>query len=335
MRSAHFRQGRIKKGSSVMQFSVIIVSYRSALCIAECLASVRNQLEAEAELIVVDNASPDETVRVVRNLGPESRLIENRDNLGFGRACNQGFAASRGRFLFMLNPDAWLEQPDGLARVKSAMEEHPRWGLAGTRITSSDGRTESPPATSYPDERYAHCDFSGLPGNIAWVMGASMVIRREAFAKMDGFDPDFFLSSEETDLCLRARQHGWEIGYVPEVTVRHIGMASERGRDPGEAWLHRMTGLLRFWSKHYPPEDARRLARKDWLRASLRRDWYYVVGRLGGQASDAWLKHRKYAGVSEAARRFLDAGPGDSTTSRPRATSCAQQKLWGRTGAEG
>ncbi|HWV98715.1 MAG TPA: glycosyltransferase family 2 protein [Candidatus Acidoferrum sp.] len=317
-----------------MQFSVIIVSYCSAPWIAACLGSIRKQVGAEAELIVVDNASPDETVRVVRNLGAESRLIENRQNLGFGRACNQGFEASRGRLLFMLNPDARLEQPDGLARLKSAMEEHPRWGLAGTRITSPDGCSESSPATCYPQERYARCDFSGLPGNIAWVMGASMVIRREAFAKVNGFDPGFFLSSEETDLCLRARQQGWEIGYVPEVTVWHIGMASERGRDPGETWLHRMTGLLRFWSKHYPPEDVRRLARKDWLRASLRRNWYYVAGRFRGPASDAWLKHRKYAGISEAARRLLSARPSKSATSRKRPANDPQRGRRQNYGAE-
>jgi len=296
-----------------MQFSVIIVSYCSAPCIRKCLASIRNQVGAEVEVILVDNASPDETVRVVKELGGEIRLIENRENVGFGRACNQGFAASRGRLLFMLNPDAKLRRPDDLARLSRAMEEHPRWGLAGTHIASPDGLRESPPATSYPDERHAHRDFSGLPGTIAWVMGASMVIRREAFAQVDGFDPGFFLSSEETDLCLRLRQQGWEIGYVPEVTVHHIGMASEHGRDPSETWLCRMTSMTRFWSKHYSPKDVRWLVRKEWLRASFRREWYRFAARLGGQASHAWHQYRRYVGISEAVRRLLFASPGNST----------------------
>jgi GT2 family glycosyltransferase len=278
-------------------------------------------------LLVVDNASGDDTVRLIRELGANIHLMANRENTGFGRACNQAFAASHGRFLFLLNPDAHLEQRDGLARLCRALEEHPRWGLAGTQVIRSDGQPEPPPPTTYPEQHRVNCDFSHLPGTLAWVFGASMIIRREAFAAVEGFDPGFFLSSEETDLCLRVRQHGWEIGFVPEVSVRHIGMASERGSDPYDTWLRRMPGLLRFWAKHYPPEEVRRLARRDWFRASFRRQWYGVIARVRGPKSGAWLKHRRYAGISEAARQFLRAGPGNSATPHPARPSTAKHSL--------
>jgi GT2 family glycosyltransferase len=310
-----------------MDISSIIVTYNSAPCITACVRSLLGQEGVRAELIVVDNASVDDTVRVVRNLGASLHLIANRENVGFGRACNQAFAASQGRFLFLLNPDAHLEQRDGLARLCRALEEHPRWGLAGTRIISQDRPTEACGNTKYPDQDRFPCDFSTLPGALAWVFGASMIIRREGFVAVDGFDLGFFLYYEETDLCLRMRQHGWEIGFIPEVTVRHIGGASEHGNDPYETWLRHMTGLHRFWSKHYPPRAVRRLVRRDWFRASFRRQWYRVMVRFHGPASRAWNKHRKYAAISEASRHFLTAGDGHSAITHQAPLSTAKHSL--------
>ena len=139
-----------------------------------------------------------------------------------------------------------------------------------------------------------------------------MLIRREVFAAVQGFDPGFFLSSEETDLCLRIRQRGWEIGFVPEVSIRHIGMASERSFDPYETWLRRLPGMHRFWAKHYPAAEVRRLVRRDLFRARFRERWYGLMARFQGRGSSAWLKHRRYAGICEASRRFLAGRRGDS-----------------------
>lgn len=296
-----------------LDVSVIVVTYNSAPCIRECLDSVLVQQGAGFEIIVVDNASTDETVSILRGIVSPNRLLANQDNIGFGRGCNQGFGASAGRFLLLLNPDARLSEPDSLARLCRIMERNTRWGLAGTRVTESDGAVECPPSETYPDEHRAHCDFSHLPGKIAWVFGASMFIRREVFAAVGGFDPGFFLSSEETDLCLRIRQQGWEVGFVPEITAQHIGAASERGIDPYDTWRRRVPGIYRFWSKHYPAADARWLVRRDWFRARFRQHWYGAMARFGGRDSRAWRQHRRYAGISEAARLFL-AAPAANTT---------------------
>jgi GT2 family glycosyltransferase len=299
--------------------SIIVVTYNSAPCIKECLDSVLMQQGARFEIIIVDNASTDETVSVVRGMSAPIRLLANQENIGFGRGCNQGFDISAGRFLLLLNPDARLSERDSLARLCRIMEQNGRWGLAGTRVTESGGTVECPPSPSYPDEHRAHCDFSHLPGKIAWVFGASMFIRREVFAAVGGFDPGFFLSSEETDLCLRIRQQGWEIGFVPEITAQHIGAASERGKDPYDTWRRRVPGIYRFWSKHYPPADARRLVRRDWFRARFRQHWYGALVWFAGTESRAWRQHRRYAGIGEAARLFLDTrqqsfSAGDSSS---------------------
>jgi GT2 family glycosyltransferase len=291
------------------QVSTVVVTYNSAGCIEACLRSLLRQEHITSEIIVVDNHSTDETVRVVRHCGSGVRLLANQTNVGFGRACNQGADISHGQLLYFLNPDAQFERPDGLARLCQVMEQNPSWGLAGTRVLSPDGANEAAPAMDYPSQRHCRRDFSQLPGKIAWVLGASMLVRREIFAALGGFDPQFFLYSEETDLCLRIRQYGLEIGFVPEVTVRHIGQVSERGNDQYQTRLRSMTGLHLFWAKHYPPEDVLRMVRRDWLRASFRREWYALMARFRGPASRAWLKHREYAAVSEASRRFLQSTP--------------------------
>ena len=314
---------------SNVEISVITVTYNSAECIGTSLNALREQQGVRAEIIVIDNASSDNTVSVVRSLAGV-KLLANRDNVGFGRGCNQGFEASRGRFLFMLNPDACLEQKDGLTRLCRTMEEHPTWGLAGTRILSGDGQSETGPAMNYPDQRHARCDFSNLPGEIAWVLGASLFLRREVFSAVGGFDPGFFLYGEETDLCLRIRKLGHEIGFVPEVTVRHIGGVSERGNDPYETRLRSMAGLHRFWMKHYPPDNVLHMIRRDRFRATLRREWYALVGRLGGPSSKAWIKHREYAAISEASRRFLKAHSA-GLGARPESKACAETNVPGRT----
>ena len=289
--------------------TAVVVTYNSAPCIAACIESLRRQERIHVEIVIVDNHSADESVQVVHNCGPGVRLFTNETNLGFGRACNQGADAGHGRFLFFLNPDAQLERADGLWGLCQTMEQNPGWGLAGTRVLSPDGTNEAAPATDYPSQRHCRRDFSSLPGKIAWVLGASMIVRREVFAVLGGFDPQFFLYSEETDLCLRVRQHCLEIGFVPDVTVRHIGQVSERGNDQYETRLRSMSGLHRFWAKHYPAEDVLKMVRRDWLRASFRRQWYALMARFGGRDSRAWTKHREYAAVSEASRRFLQSTP--------------------------
>src|SRR5256885_866935 len=232
-----------------MDVSVITVTYNSAASIIDCLNSVRAQQGVEREILVIDNASSDHTVNVVLGLQANLTLIENHENVGFGRACNQGFAISKGRYIYLLNPDAQLIGTDALATLCRALSEHAHWGMAGSRVVSATGE-EKRPATTYPDQSHVRKDFSELPGKIAWVVGASIMIKREVYAELGGFDPDFFLYSEETDFCLRLRERGYEIGLVEDVAVRHIGGASARGRHPDEVRNRRPQGVQLFLRKH-------------------------------------------------------------------------------------
>src|SRR5689334_9970978 len=148
------------------EVSVITVTYNSAACIGECLASLRAQQGVEIELIVVDNASSDDTLAVARQSGLGIRLIANPENRGFGAACNQGFAASQGRFAYLINPDAQLLGHNALDLLCRALGEHPRWGLAGTAILAANGKPKGPPNSDYPARSLTRSNFSHLPGQI-------------------------------------------------------------------------------------------------------------------------------------------------------------------------
>jgi hypothetical protein len=281
--------------------SVIIVTYNSAGCIAACVESVLAQQGVTFEVIVVDNASTDETPARLKNLA--CRVISAGGNLGFGRGNNLGFGVSSGRYIYLLNPDAQLTEKNSLAVLCRAMDAHPQWGMAGTRVLSK--KVESPPATGYPGARHVRRDFSKLPGKIAWIVGASMMIRRDAYEKLGGFDPRFFLYSEETDFCLRLRELGLEIGHVPEVSVAHIGAASEDARDPYEVAARKLRGLILFREKHYPADDCVRLATRDLRRARFRAIWNGLLARLQPPQSEAWKKSRNYRAVSDVSREYL------------------------------
>ena len=286
-----------------MDISVIVVTYNSANQIATCLQSVLKQTGVTFEVVVVDNASADTTLSQLANF--DVRVIANQENLGFGRGNNLGFVTSCGRYIYLLNPDARLVEKNCLAELCRHMDASPRCGMAGTLVRSADGNSNNLSSTTYPGARHVRRDFSQLPGNIAWILGASMIIRRELYEKLGGFDPGFFLYSEETDLCLRMRELGFEIGYVPEVVVEHVGAASEDTRDPYDVALRKMKGLLRFRQKHYAADDCVRLARRDLWRARLRASCNCWLAVFQTTRASAWKKKRNYQAVRDVSRDYL------------------------------
>ncbi len=305
-----FNSGRFSNTLSQQQFpmldiSVIIVTYNSSRCIQACLDSLSCQKGASYEVIVVDNTSSDDTVlKVQRN---HCLLLQNEENIGFGRACNLGMSRSTGRYIFLLNPDAILTNEGDLAEVCRLMDENLQWGLSGAKVLSSNGSLESPPAREYPGQKHVQRDFSKLPGSISWVIGAALVIRRDLCLRLGGFDPAYFLYSEETDLCLRIRELGYEIGWMDNIVVRHIGGESEKGVDPFDTACRKLRGLLTFRTKHYTAEECGFLANRDRRRSFLRMLTNGFIAFLRGKKSREWEKYRTYRGVWETSRDYLNS----------------------------
>ncbi|MBP9726796.1 MAG: glycosyltransferase family 2 protein [Gammaproteobacteria bacterium] len=250
---------------------IIIVTYFSAKQIRDCVESLAMQtIFSQCRIWIVDNASKDETLAVCEKLiAPNITLIPLQTNIGFGRAVNEAAKYAAGEFIYLLNPDAILKTKDDLAKLIEFANAHPSAGVIGSRVVEPTGK-EIMPRRDYPKEKKMSTSLGNLPGDIAWVIGASLLIRTTVFNQVQGFDPDFFLYGEEVDLCLRVRKQGFEIAWDADVTVGHIGSASADQLPSYQKKVLKMKGLYLFLQKHYPSNEVSRVMRRDARRALFR-----------------------------------------------------------------
>ncbi len=249
--------------------SVIIVNYNTAGLLAKCLRSIQADAPRKTEIVVVDNASRDRSVQLIREKFPDVRLIANNHNAGFAKANNQAAKSTTGRYLYFLNPDTELKS-GALRAMCNFMDSHPDIGLAGTRIVNPDGSPQPSVDNHYPGERYAKGDLKDLKGEIAWVLGASMIMDRGLFEELRGFDEAFFLYGEEQDLCLRVREAGFRIGYIPDAVVVHWGGKSETGVPAVQVWNKKLDAEFVFYHKHYSNKAIRLIRLKNLIQAFWR-----------------------------------------------------------------
>ncbi|MBN2387840.1 MAG: glycosyltransferase family 2 protein [Anaerolineales bacterium] len=208
--------------------SVIIVGYNSRRHLEYGLAGIVASLGAQDELILVDNASSDGSADWVRQAFPSVQLVVSKANLGFGGANNLGVERACGEFVVFINPDTSVD-PGWLEALLQALQDDPQVQLATSRIVLMDD-----PATINACGNDVHlsgitlcrgmgqpADEFALPGSVGAVSGAAFGMRRNLFLELDGYDADFFLYMEDTDLALRARLVGAQSVYVPSSIVRH------------------------------------------------------------------------------------------------------------------
>lgn len=249
--------------------SIILVSYNTVALLRDCLASVEPQLGPHDEVIVVDNASSDGSADMVKSSYPDTVLVASETNLGFGRANNHAISIAKSDLLWLLNPDTRLE-PNALADAVAFMVENPAIGMAGTALINPDGSSQSSVEYRYPGQAYAKSTIGHLPGDIAWVMGASIIARRDVLKTVGGFDEQFFLYGEEVDLCLMVRKAGWPIGFVEDSVVIHHGGESERGETSGAVLEKKFNAEMLFYRKHYSEASIRKIKRKNRIQAAWR-----------------------------------------------------------------
>jgi GT2 family glycosyltransferase len=238
--------------------------------IGMCLDSLGLDTDPSREVFVVDNASTDGGAEMVRNRYPLVHLTVNKENRGFAAANNQVLPLCRGRYLYYLNPDAKLTGPGLLEKCIRFMEARPGVGLAGTRLINPDGTPQKSISWRYPGQKFAMSEMEGLKGEIACVLGASMVARTDLIRRIGGFDEEFSLYGEDQNLCLRIRRAGYEIGFVDDVVVIHYGGQSERESVPAEVWKKKTRAEYLFYRKHYLPGTIVRIRRADVIKARFR-----------------------------------------------------------------
>ncbi len=260
-----------------MDLSVIIVTYNSEPYIDACLRSLEATLDPRTvEVCVVDNASTDATCRIVRRHADRVHLVANPHNLGFAAALNRGLAATRGRHVLWLNPDATLEN-GGAPVLVAYLDEHPEVGIVGPKILDPDGRLQRSarafPSYDWPlghrhgwltrlfpanpfSSRYLLADLDpSAVRDVDWVSGACLVHRREVAERLGGLDERFFMYCEDVDFCLRARRAGWTVRYHPALIVRHHVAGSTRQQST-RMLLERHRSLWRYYRKHFPRNPA-------------------------------------------------------------------------------
>jgi GT2 family glycosyltransferase len=261
--------------------TVAIVSYNVAALLERCISSVYAagpELDVPLDLVVVDNASSDDSALRVRTRCPQARLIANPTNVGFGAACNQALA-SAGRSILFLNPDAELA-PGALRALLDRLGACPRAALVGPRLVFPDGRPQ-PSRRRHASlaallvehtplewrgrrwrvlERLQRAHYAGEPERgaepVPWVSGACLLARTEALRQCGGFDPAFFMYFEEVDLSRRLAAHGWETWYEPAATVIHHHSRSA-DLDLLAKDRHFYSSKYRYVSRYWGPVQAK------------------------------------------------------------------------------
>ena len=237
--------------------SIIIPNYNGEKFLTDCLHSIQNQTFIDYEVIVVDNASTDQSVDLIRHKFPGVTILENHENRGYAGGANNGILSARGEYLLILNTDTILS-PDCLSELYLAICERPEMGMYAPRILYPDaklnaaGSMASVSGSSW--ERGKGKVASGhfdTPCEVFGPYGAAALFCRKVLEKTGGFDEDFFLFVEETDLSFRARLAGYRCWYVPSAIVTHYhGATAGRTSDTALYYLHRNTIWYVF--KDYP-----------------------------------------------------------------------------------
>ncbi|MCW5962457.1 MAG: glycosyltransferase family 2 protein [Bryobacterales bacterium] len=257
-------------------FGVVIVTYNSQSVVSHCIAPL---LQWNCVIVVVDNASSDETVQIARSFPVQ--VIANQANLGFAAAVNQGFSALDTEWILLLNPDvtvtspldpltsashsddtgavtALLTSPDGEPQYQFQFRRFP--SLA-TLVLESLGINRTFPGNPW-NQQYRYLGYSWEQGcDVEQPAGAFLLVRRKAWEQLGGFDELFYpLWFEDVDFCFRLRKEGWRIRYLPIRMGHHSGAHSIQNLEPGVRQLYWYRSLLRYAEKYFSVFSVRILA---------------------------------------------------------------------------
>lgn len=252
------------------ELSIVIVNHQTREYLRQCLSSIRDNTDVDAEVIVVENASEDGTEDMLRHF-PEVRLLVNKSRLGFGTNNNLGAQVSKAPLLLFLNPDT-LAPPGSLRTMLDAIAREPDTAVFGGRCVDATGATErstgrDPTLSGIVADRlltsippispllhlvsHRHCTGYERDRNVDWVTGAYFWIRTQVFRRLGGWDNSIAMYYEDADLCRRARDAGFRVRYIHSSTIHHH--RSQAPIDPAHRRKMMRTGLHIFIRKHYGP----------------------------------------------------------------------------------
>lgn len=240
-----------KSLSEQPRLSIVIVSWNCRLYLEECLASIFSaERPFPLEIIIVDNASSDETVAWLKSSFPGIKIVANPKNLGFPRSCNLGLKNARGEYFLLLNPDTKL-QKDTLVKAVEFIEKNPDIGMLGVKIRRPDGSIQLHGGRAFPtlasllfnslglDRAFPFLRLFSSPDMPWWdhensqkvdmISGTFMLFRRAVYNKIMGLDETLPMFFEDMEYCWRVKKNGWEVFYLAETEILHYsGVSSSR-----------------------------------------------------------------------------------------------------------
>jgi GT2 family glycosyltransferase len=254
-------------GRASMDLSIIIVNWNTKKLLVECLDSIfATTQNIDFEIWVVDNHSTDGSPEMIREDFSEINLIENEKNIGFAKANNQAYQKCRGKYILLLNPDTVVEN-DAIERLFHFLNHTPEAGMVGARLLNPDKTLQSSafpvPTLSKEFWRLFHLDYF-VPfasysmekwdldsvREVDTLLGACILIRREALDRFSLFDEEYFIYSEEVDLCTRLKKEGWKLYWLPSAVVIHYGAQSTQ-QVAEEMFLKLYAGKIHYFRKHH------------------------------------------------------------------------------------
>jgi len=245
--------------------SIIIVNYNAKELLRKCLKSIFDKVkDIDFEIWLVDNASSDGSLEMIRKEFPKVKIIANKENVGFAKANNQTIKKADGKYIFLLNPDTVIFDENFEELIKF-MEEHPEAGACGPLVLNGDGTIQRQCKRGFPTFWNSFAYYSGLwklfsknrwwrknfggyfllskPDNriceVDQLSGAALMVRREILGKVGLMCEDYVMYWDDTDWCFRIKKAGWKVYFVPLVKIIHYGGA-------GGVQLHALKNLWYF-----------------------------------------------------------------------------------------
>ena len=249
----------------MIDLSIIIVNWNTKDLLIQCLKSLEQTLQRlKMKVYVVDNGSVDRSVELMKEKFPEVIVIQNPINLGFAKANNQALILSKSKYILLLNPDTQVKHA-AIERLLSFMDTHLDSGVAGAQLLNSDGSKQNSIANfpslatellnksllrllfpkTFPGKGRDYRD----PVEVDSVIGACMMVRREAIEQVGLLDEDYFLFLEETDWCYRMKKAGWKVYHVPQAEIYHLqGKSAEKDKKRAKVEYYR--SRHQYFKKH-------------------------------------------------------------------------------------
>ena len=263
------------KISNIPDISIIIVSYQTKKELADCLDSIFREKNISFEVIVVDNASTDGTSKMITQEFPKVKLITLDSLIGFSESNMRGVEKACANTLFFLNPDT-LVRADAVHQLFQTLWSQKNYGAISGRLLNADGSLQ-PQGGSLPSllvvcmwmfaiddipsihELVSHYQerrssyFSSSDGKVkqfGWLGGTALMVKKEAFKQVGGWDSNIYMYGEDVELCLRLDRAGWEIVLDPQAEITHLRFKSTGSSQ--RSLVGEVEGIVYIWKKHFP-----------------------------------------------------------------------------------